>query len=47
VTWGEEELEEKAVEVPKNVSADMGLRKSWCDAGNRWEAVAAWAFWGR
>ena len=39
IIWGADELEEKAVEVPKIVSAEIGLRNSWCDAGNLVELV--------
>jgi hypothetical protein len=39
IICGEDEPEEKAVEVPKKVSAEMGLRKSWCCAGNLVETV--------
>ena len=45
VIRGADVVVENAVEVPKNVSADMGLRNSWCWAGNLLE-VAAWAFSG-
>jgi hypothetical protein len=40
IAWGADEPEEKAVEVPKKASAEIGLRNSWCCAGNLVEVVA-------
>jgi hypothetical protein len=39
VVCGVSEPEEKAVEVPKKLSAEIGLRNSWCEAGNLVETV--------
>jgi hypothetical protein len=39
IIWGASEPEEKAVEVPKKASAEIGLRNSWCVEGNLVETV--------